>query len=92
MEKLDSWTAFVAVSIALLVFAFLLNKQVYVMPDALSMAVGSTLASYIAALFVWGILRVIKRENAPKYRPFVTCAATFFILVISLPTIERILE
>ncbi len=93
MAKLTelSWRGFWIGTTLLFGAVFLVNYRLYVMPDALSMAIGAMLGSYLFGWLVWRVVKLKMQQRAPEPRYFVFVLACLSMAAIILPHVAKLL-
>lgn len=94
MAKLTelSWRGFWIGTACLFGVVLFINYRLYVMPDALSMAIGAMLGSYLLGWLVWRITKLIMgSERAPEPRYFVFVLACLSVVTTILPNVAKLL-
>ena len=86
MAKLTElgWRGFWIGTILLFGVVFLVNYSLYVMPDALSVTVGSMLGIYLFSWLVWWVVKLIIKQRAPEPRYFIFVLACISMAVTIL--------
>lgn len=92
MAKLTelSWRGFWIGTTLLFGVVFFANYSLYVMPDALSVSVGSMLGSYLFGWLVWRVVKLKMQQRAPEPRYFVFVLACLAIAATILPHVVKL--
>lgn len=69
---------------------FLINYRLYVMPDALVMAIGVILGSYLFSWLVWRIAKLKMKQRAPEPRYFIFVLGCISVATTILPHIAEL--
>jgi hypothetical protein len=70
---------------------FLINYNLYVMPDAFSVTLGTLLGSYLFAWIVWWVVKLIMKARAPERRYLVfllACLSAAAVVARHLPGLQ----
>ena len=92
MAKLTelSWRGFWVGTTCLFGLVFLVNYRLYVMPDALSMAIGAMLGGYLFGWLVWRLVKLKMGQRAPEPRYFVFVLACLSVAATILPHLAKL--
>lgn len=64
-----------------LVLLFLIDRHYFVMPDALSVAVGGLIGTYLISWLIWQLVRWRMKDRAPDSRYFVVALSAVLLTV-----------
>jgi uncharacterized membrane protein YccC len=86
-----TWFGFFVGIAVLISLVFLLNYNLYVMPDALSVTGGSLIGYFFCTWIAWIITKFKMKERRPEFKFFFLSIASIFTLLASFSGIQKLL-
>jgi hypothetical protein len=87
-----NWFEFFLGVAVLLSLVFLLNYNLYVMPDALSVTGGSLIGYFFCTWIAWSITKFKMKERHPEFKFFFLSITSIFALIASFSNIVKLLS
>jgi hypothetical protein len=91
-SKSLTWFEFFLGFAVLFSLVFLLNYNLYVMPDALSVAGGSLIGYFFCTWIAWVITKFKMKERSPEFKFFFLAITSIFALIASFSNILKLLS
>ena len=86
-----TWVRFTIGIAALFSLLFLLNYNLYVMPDALSVTAGSLIGIFVCTWLGWMLTKFKMKERSPEFKIFFLSIASLLTLTSSFSGILKLL-